>query len=120
MYSITTLNEQILVFVSAVCRFKSHCSYFTITDHKIPAATAEPITPATLGAIACINKKLCGSSSCPTICTTRAESGTADTPAAPTSGLILSLRNKFINLANLNTGLMNGCLALNIAVAHRG
>ncbi len=36
----------------------------------------------------------------PTICTTRAESGTAETPAAPTSGLIFSVRNKFMNLAN--------------------
>ena len=27
---------------------------------KIPAATAEPITPATFGPIACINKKLLG------------------------------------------------------------
>ena len=30
--------------------------YFNNTDHRTPAATAEPITPATLGAIACISK----------------------------------------------------------------
>ena len=30
--------------------------YPTNTDHKTPAPTAEPMTPATLGAIACISK----------------------------------------------------------------
>lgn len=29
-------------------------------DNKIPAATAEPITPATLGPMACISKKFEG------------------------------------------------------------
>ena len=54
-----------------------------------PAATAEPITPATLGPIACISKKLDGFAFCPTVCDTRAAIGTADTPAEPMSGLIL-------------------------------
>ena len=30
--------------------------YPTSTDHKTPAPTAEPMTPATLGAIACISR----------------------------------------------------------------
>jgi len=51
--------------------------------NKMPAATAEQMTPATFGQIACINKKLPPSSLGPTICATRAESGTAETPAAP-------------------------------------
>ena len=55
---------------------------------SIPAATALPSTPATFGPIACINKKLCGLASKPTLLTTRAAIGTADTPAAPTSGLM--------------------------------
>src|SRR5690554_7166724 len=38
----------------------------------IPAATAEPITPETFGAIACINKWLLGSAFRPSCCTTRA------------------------------------------------
>jgi hypothetical protein len=69
---------------------------------KTPAAIAVPITPATLGPIACINKKLPGSSSCPTFCDTRAAIGTAETPADPIRGLILLFKNRFINLA-INT-----------------
>ena len=70
---------------------------------NIPAATAEPITPDTLGAIACISRWFDESYLRPSFCTTLALSGTADTPAAPTSGLILlpSLINKFITLANM-------------------
>ena len=56
--------------------------------NNTPAATVEPITPATFGPIACINKKLLGFASCPTFCDTRAAIGTADTPAEPISGLI--------------------------------
>ena len=37
-----------------------------ITDHNTPAAIADPNTPATFGAMACINRKLSGSSFCPT------------------------------------------------------
>ena len=40
------------------------------------------------------------SASAPTLWATRAAIGTADTPAAPTSGLILSLVNRFIVLAS--------------------
>ena len=43
----------------------------------MPAATALPITPETLGAIACISRWLLGSSFMPSIWTTRALSGTA-------------------------------------------
>src|SRR5690606_37129329 len=67
--------------------------------HRMPAAMAEPMTPATLGAIACMSRKLFGSSCWPTCWTTRAESGTAETPAAPISGLILSFRKRFIPFA---------------------
>src|SRR5699024_6682275 len=45
-----------------------------------PAATAEPMTPATLGPMACISRKLEGFSFWPTVCATRAAMGTADTP----------------------------------------
>ena len=56
---------------------------------NVPAATAVPITPATFGPIACINRKLDGSASVPTFCDTRAAIGTADTPAEPISGFTL-------------------------------
>ena len=55
---------------------------------SIPAAIAVPITPATLGPIACINKKFCGLDSRPTLFDTRAAIGTAETPAEPINGLI--------------------------------
>src|SRR5690554_1921631 len=64
-----------------------------------PAATAEPITPATFGPIACISRKFCGFASRPTLLETRAAIGTADTPAEPINGLIGSLLNLFISLA---------------------
>ena len=41
------------------CPLKSFYTY-PKNDNRIPAATAEPITPATLGPIACINRKLEG------------------------------------------------------------
>ena len=66
---------------------------------RIPAATAEPITPATLGPMACIKRKLLGSAFCPSDWLTRAAIGTADTPAEPISGLIFSLEKRFMNLA---------------------
>lgn len=53
-----------------------------------PAATAEPMTPATLGPMACMSRKLCGLASRPTLFDTRAAIGTAETPAEPISGLI--------------------------------
>ena len=56
---------------------------------KVPAQTAVPITPATLGPIACMRRKLVGSSSDPTFCDTLAAMGTADTPAEPIRGLTL-------------------------------
>ena len=34
--------------------------YYPRNANKIPAATAEPITPDTLGPIACIKRKLAG------------------------------------------------------------
>ncbi len=60
---------------------------------------AEPMTPATLGPMACISRKLPGLASWPTTWETRAAIGTADTPAEPMRGLILFLRNRFMNLA---------------------
>ena len=69
-------------------------------DNNIPAATAEPITPATFGPMACINRKFPGFASCPTFCDTRAAIGTAETPAEPINGLILFLVNKFMNFAS--------------------
>src|SRR5690606_18866831 len=66
---------------------------------RIPAATAEPITPATFGPMACISRKFCGLDSSPTLFETRAAIGTADTPADPIRGLILCWLNRFISLA---------------------
>ena len=54
-----------------------------------PAAQAEPITPATLGPIACMSRKFVGFSFWPTTWETRAAIGTADTPAEPIKGLTL-------------------------------
>ena len=62
------------------------------------------MTPAKFGPMACINKKLCGFASKPTLLATRAAIGTADTPAAPISGLIGFFDNLFINFA-INTPL---------------
>jgi hypothetical protein len=61
----------------------------------MPAATADPMTPATLGPIACISRILCGLASSPTLFATLAAIGTADTPAAPISGLIGCLDTAF-------------------------
>ena len=58
----------------------------------MPAAIADPITPATLGPIACIRRKLFESASRPTLLETRAAIGTAETPAEPINGLILFLQ----------------------------
>ena len=49
--------------------------------------------------MACINKKFWESFSSPTLFTTLAAIGTADTPAAPIRGFILFLLRTFINLA---------------------
>jgi biotin carboxyl carrier protein len=67
---------------------------------NVPAATAVPITPATLGPIACIRRKLEGSASEPTFCETLAAIGTADTPAEPISGLTLPCVTRHIILPN--------------------
>src|SRR5690606_39796614 len=67
-----------------------------------PAATAEPITPATLGPMACMSRKFWGLASRPSLLDTRAAIGTAETPADPMSGLILSLLKRFISFA-INT-----------------
>ena len=65
-----------------------------------PAATAEPITPATFGPIACISKKFFGLAFCPSTCDTRAAIGTAETPAEPINGLIFQPLNLHIILPN--------------------
>ena len=67
---------------------------------KAPAATAEPMTPATFGPIACISRKLWRSYSSPRLFEMRAAIGTALTPALPISGFsFLSFgRNTFISL----------------------
>ena len=49
-------KQQLWLLVKPDQRFLSMLS-------STPAATAEPITPATLGPMACINRKLCGSDS---------------------------------------------------------
>ena len=52
---------------------------------------AEPMTPATLGPMACISRKLEGLAFWPSRLDTRAAMGTADTPAEPMRGLTLPL-----------------------------
>lgn len=63
----------------------------------VPAATAVPITPATFGPIACIRRKFDELAFAPTTYDTRAAIGTADTPAEPTSGLVLPPSSFVIN-----------------------
>ena len=53
---------------------------------RAPAATAEPITPATFGPMACMSRKLWRSYSKPRLLLMRALIGTALTPAFPISG----------------------------------
>ena len=48
-----------------------------------PAATPDPITPATLGPIACISRKFVGLAFCPCTCDTRAAIGSAGVSAVP-------------------------------------
>ena len=67
---------------------------------KVPAATAVPITPATLGPIACISRKFVGSASAPTFWETLAAIGTAETPAEPISGLTFPCVIMHINFPN--------------------
>ena len=71
-------------------------------ERKNPAATAVPITPATLGPMACIRRKFLGSASAPILWLTLAAIGTAETPAEPMRGLIFSLRKRFISFAKSN------------------
>ena len=70
-------------------------------DRSTPAATADPITPATLGPMACISKKFDGVASCPTFCDTRAAMGTADTPAEPMRGFTFPPDVLYIILPNI-------------------
>jgi len=56
------------------------------------------MTPATFGPIACISRKFCGLACRPILLATRAAIGTADTPAAPISGLILPPLAQHISL----------------------
>ena len=77
----TECNTGVLIYYNNVSYIKN--------PSRIPAATAEPITPATFGPIACISKQLVESYSKPITCEIRAESGTAETPALPINGLIL-------------------------------
>ena len=82
-----------------ICYVLVLSAFYPTNASNIPAATALPNTPATFGPIACISKKLWGLASSPTLFTTRAAIGTAETPAAPTRGLMVSLLRRFINFA---------------------
>ena len=57
---------------------------------------AEPMTPATLGPMACIRRKLVLLYFLPTSWDTRAAIGTAETPAEPMSGLILPPESRYM------------------------
>ena len=63
---------------------------------NIPAAAADPITPARLGPMACISSQLSGSAFKPSAWDTRADMGTAETPAEPISGFIFSFKKRFM------------------------
>ena len=76
------------------------CTYAPNTLRTKPAATAEPITPATFGPIACMSRKFAGLAFWPSTCETRAAIGTADTPAEPISGFTLPPVNLYITLPN--------------------
>jgi len=75
-----------LLSLSPVCPGKERWAYglennvscYWKNSRSIPAATAEPMTPATLGPMACISKKLEGLYFWPSFCTTRAAIGTAE------------------------------------------
>ena len=56
------------------------------------------MTPATFGPIACISRKFCGFACRPILLATRAAMGTAETPAAPISGLTALPVTRYITL----------------------
>lgn len=59
----TNVNCTKCIRYTLVCtKYEFYCNKVNIT----PAATAVPITPATFGPMACINRKLLGFASCPT------------------------------------------------------
>lgn len=69
LFAVKTLYFHIFVFINQVsCIYKkvyvilcyrfSVCCFYDKNPSNAPAATAEPITPATLGPMACISKKL--------------------------------------------------------------
>ena len=66
----------------------------------LPAMT-EAIWPATFAPTACMSKWFCGSASWPSFCTTLADMGKAEIPAAPTIGFIFFFKNRFKSLANI-------------------
>ena len=55
-----------------------HLSISRKQSQNTPAVTAEPITPAMLGPMACIRRKLAGLAFCPSTWDTRAAMGTAE------------------------------------------
>ena len=57
------LNQQRLKFFPFTQYLGHSVQVYPNIANRIPAATAEPITPATLGPIACMSKKLPGFSS---------------------------------------------------------
>jgi len=74
--------------------------YYFKRVKNTPAATADPITPATFGPIAAISRLTLPSVSLDTNdWTTRADIGTAETPAAPMQGLIFFDAGKKIFIA---------------------
>src|SRR5574344_1723525 len=65
-----------------------------------PPATTDAICPETLAPAACIRMMFDGSSLSAIFCTTRADIGNAEIPAAPIIGLIFFLRKRLMNFAN--------------------
>ena len=82
----------------------SDYNYPTLKLHRIPAQIAEPITPEELQAMACMSKKLEGSSFWPIKWTSRADPGTADTPAGPQERVDLFLQKQVHDFGENQTG----------------
>ena len=77
-----------------------------------PPAMTEAIWPDTLAPTACIRIIFPGSSFWAIFCTTLADMGNAEIPAAPIIGLIFSLRNRFNILANSTPPMVSNTKAI--------
>ena len=66
-------TDNIIAFFYYFIKVWENKGFYPSIAIRTPAATAEPITPATFGPIACIRRKLAGLACWPTFCETRAD-----------------------------------------------